>query len=346
MILKTFEVLHRDLLRWYDTHQRILPWRATPGQTPNPYHVWLSEIMLQQTTVATVMDYFRRFIDRWPTLQDLSHASQDDVYHQWQGLGYYSRAKNLHGCAQLLSQLPEVPRSPQDLITLPGIGPYTAASIASIAYDYPVIPVDGNITRVMARVFNRSTPLPKLKDEIFDLVQDYKPTRSGDFAQSLMDLGATICTPKSPKCEECPISQHCQAYRHNTQNQIPFKLTKPDKPTRYAYAYWIEDDEGQIALVRRPDKGLLANLMSLPTSDWVMCESDLPELNPQVSFLPGHIKHTFTHFHLIVRCVKQPRTDINQGNFYALDQLKNLALPTLMTKIIQKFRAETHLTNI
>jgi len=334
---KVFARLNRDLLSWYDAHQRSLPWRAETGVVPKPYYVWLSEIMLQQTTVATVTEFFGRFIQRWPTLNDLASATLDEIYHQWQGLGYYSRAKNLHECAKRLQQMPEIPRTPQELIQLPGIGPYTAASIAAIAYDFPIVPVDGNITRVFSRLQNIMTPLPKLKDEIFDLVQFLKPVRPGDFAQALMDLGSTICTPRTPNCEVCPIQNYCQATKNNTAHIIPVKATKAKKPTRFAYAYWHTNDQGHLALIKRPEKGLLANLMALPTSDWVDCEQKLPVLSARETLLPGEVKHTFTHFHLIIRCIKGGEMTDQSLQFYSLDTLKDLALPTLMTKIISKF---------
>ena len=326
------------MLRWYDTHQRVLPWRAKPGAQPNPYHVWLSEVMLQQTTVATVQDYFLKFIAKWPTLDQLAEASLDDIYHQWQGLGYYSRARNLYACGQKLSELSHIPNNPNELIQLPGIGPYTAASISAIAYDYPIVPVDGNITRVLARVFAITTPLPKLKNEIAELVSTYQPMRSGDFAQSMMDLGATICTPKAPKCSDCPLINTCKAYAKNRQTDIPFKEPKPQKPTRYAYAYWVEDKDQRVAFIRRPETGLLANLMSLPTSNWVDHEKDLPHLQSSEEKLPGVIKHTFTHFHLIITCVKSNVLKDTSVTFISKDSFADLALPTLMTKIINKHK--------
>ncbi len=337
MVHKIFDSVYHNLLHWYDQHQRVLPWRAKPGETPNPYYVWLSEVMLQQTTVATVQDYFLRFIARWPTLHHLSKSSLDDIYHQWQGLGYYSRAKNLHACALSLSKLPQIPEHPEELIKLPGIGTYTSASIASIAYDYPIIPVDGNITRVMARLMAIATPLPKLKDLVSGLVSPYRPKRSGDFAQSLMDLGATICTPKSPKCDRCPITANCLAYHQKVQDQIPAKAAKSEKPTRYAYAYWDEDPSQGIAFVRRPAKGLLANLMMLPTSDWVNHEQELPPLDQGQILLDGQIKHVFTHFTLILRCVKQLSHSNYSGMRYPKQSIQNLALPTLMTKLIKHY---------
>lgn len=338
MVHDILNVIHAHLLCWYDAYQRHLPWRALSGVKPTPYHVWLSEIMLQQTTVATVTDYFVRFIDKWPTFDLISSASMDEIYHQWQGLGYYSRARNLHACAQKLSEFGKIPNNPQDLILLPGIGPYTAASIAAIAYDYPIVPVDGNITRVLARVFAITTPLPKLKNEIAELVSTYQPIRSGDFAQSMMDLGATICTPKAPKCSKCPIVNTCNAYAKNEQSDIPFKDAKPEKPTRYAYAYWIEDETQRVAFVKRPETGLLANLMSLPTSDWVDREIDLPDPDKTDEKLEGFIKHTFTHFHLIIQCVKTKNIKNTTYSFVEKDSFSKLALPTLMTKIINKYK--------
>lgn len=337
MEIENFDEIHAHLIKWYESHHRTLPWRAAPGVQPNAYHVLLSEVMLQQTTVATVIDYFNRFTNRWPTLDLLAQADQDELYHQWQGLGYYSRARNLHACVKELyhNHNTKIPSNPQDLIALPGIGPYTSASLAAIAYDYPIIPVDGNVTRVLARLLAMEIPLPDLKKEIFNLVRELKPTRSGDFAQSLMDLGATICKPKNPTCKICPISKSCKSFISNQQHIIPLSKKKPPKPTRYAYAFWHQDKNGLVCLNRRPAKGLLANMVGLPTSNWVNSTNGLPAIEPDWVKIQKQIKHTFTHFHLIVDTfiVKNLRTPeifkVNPNNFH------QYPISTLMAKIIQ-----------
>ncbi|WP_038466213.1 A/G-specific adenine glycosylase [Candidatus Odyssella acanthamoebae] len=332
-----FQAVHSRLLQWYDTYQRQLPWRALPGKQPNPYYVLLSEVMLQQTTVVTVIDYFNRFIARWPTLQDLAQADQEELYHQWQGLGYYSRARNLHACIAMIAQQHggAIPQAPNELIRLPGIGSYTAASIAAIAYDCPLIPVDGNITRVIARLLAMKTPLPDLKNSIFNLVTPLKPTRAGDFAQGLMDLGATVCKPKNPLCGECPLASHCQSHKTNQQHLIPFSKPKPFKPTRYAYAFWCQDEEGFVSLKRRPETGVLANMVGLPTSEWVDDPSSLPSVEPEWIKIPKTIKHTFTHFHLIIESFITK--DVNQSNVFKVkpQNFEDYPIPTLMKKVIK-----------
>jgi A/G-specific adenine glycosylase len=339
--------LEKDLLSWYDSNQRALPWRAVPGHPPNPYHVWLSEIMLQQTTVATVKDYFFRFVNRWPVVEDLAKATLDDVFHNWQGLGYYSRARNLHNCAQTLVRdfKSIIPHDEEVLKALPGIGPYTAAAIAAIAYDQPVVPVDGNIVRVFSRLFALETPLPSLKNEIQGLAKKMIPSqRSGDFAQSLMDLGATVCRPRNPLCGVCPLQKYCKGYSQGVAAQLPRPAVKAIKPRRYGVAFWVENDEGEILLEKRPDKGLLAGLVGLPTTSWREApwevESDLliagrPEGVKTWGYLPGIVRHTFTHFHLELRIAKGRSNIPQMGLWSSFDNLKSHALPTLMKKVIQ-----------
>ncbi len=332
-----FQAVHRLLLEWYDVHQRQLPWRAIAGEQPNPYHVLLSEVMLHQTTVATVIDYFNRFIARWPTLKDLAEANQEELYHQWQGLGYYSRARNLHACIATIAQdyACTIPSLPDELIKLRGIGSYTAASVAAIAYDYPIIPIDGNITRVIARLLAIDTPLPDLKTQIFKLVTPLKPTRAGDFAQGLMDLGSMICKPKNPLCDQCPLISHCKSQQIKQQHLIPFSKPKPLKPTRYTYAFWCQDEEGFVYLKRRPETGVLANMVGLPTSDWVDDPSLLPTVDPEWRKIPKTIKHTFTHFHLII----EPfiTKEIGHSAVFKVkpQDFENYPIPTLMKKIIK-----------
>jgi A/G-specific adenine glycosylase len=340
--------LETALLGWYDTHQRPLPWRAVPGHAPNPYHVWLSEIMLQQTTVATVKDYFSRFVNRWPQLEDLAQASLDDVFHAWQGLGYYSRARNLQKCAQTLHENFKcvIPRDEKVLLTLPGVGPYTAAAIASIAYDQPTLPVDGNIVRVISRLLCLKTPLPALKKEVQLRAKDMVPSkRSGDFAQSLMDLGATLCRPRNPLCQQCPLTLMCKGYAQGIADQLPITAPKSIKPQRYGIAFWVENHNKEILLEKRPPKGLLAGLMGVPTTLWREEPWDLLS-QETISYAPKGIKtwepvptsirHTFTHFHLELKVVKGHSHTPQVGLWSSLDNLKAHAIPTVMKKVIRE----------
>jgi A/G-specific adenine glycosylase len=336
------KILFNPLLFWYDHHQRTLPWRALPSEQPNPYYVWLSEVMLQQTTVITVIPYFQRFIRKWPTVFDLAQATLDDIFHQWQGLGYYSRARNLHKCAQKIVQDYEgiFPRAESDLLKLPGIGPYTAAAISSIAFEEPTIPVDGNVIRVFSRFFAEETPLPKLKNIIFEKAKDLVPfARRGDFAQALMDLGATICKPAKPLCEKCPLSKNCLGRERGMESKLPLPAPKVVKPTRYGIVFWIENGAGQVFIRKREEKGLLHGLMEFPSTHWVDAETCLEE---SISFCPfpldewqvldQKVKHTFTHFHLILRIIKGKRQG-GKGLWVSPADFKDYALPTLMKKV-------------
>ncbi len=337
--------LEQQLLDWYDKNHRVLPWRANPGQKPNPYHVYLSEIMLQQTTVPTVVDYFHRFTEKWPTINDLSKASLDDILILWQGLGYYSRARNLYKCVQQIieSHNSIIPKDPNTLIKLSGIGDYTANSIASIAYDAPCIPVDGNVARVFSRLFIMETPLPDLLKTVRKFALNYIPSkRSGDFAQSLMDLGSMICKPKNPLCTECPLSKNCRAYKEKRAEELPKRKPKSIKPTLHANVYLIENAQGELLIEKRPDKGLLANLKVFPTSSWAdsIDKSETCDFLSQIhaESLNKRIKHTFTHFHLyltIHRGSIQENTHLSDNQeWVAPKDLAKHALPTLMKKVI------------
>lgn len=341
--------LEERILEWYDKSHRHLPWRAEPGDVPNPYHVLLSEIMLQQTTVGTVLGYFPRFIERWATLSELAKADLQEVYHCWQGLGYYSRAKNLHRCAQEIESeyQGKIPMEEVQLLKLSGIGPYTASAIAAIAFEQPTVPVDGNIVRVFSRLLNLVTPLPQLKEEIYGLVKEYIPTkRRGDFAQGLMDLGATICKPKAPRCDICPCQKICNAYKQSINHSfsvdsLPTKEQKAPKPKKYGIIFWYETPEGHVWLRKRPSKGLLANLIEIPGTLWGEVNPDLEQELAKVSssseswrILPGQVSHTFTHFHLSLTVV-MGQGDNAFGDFPCPPaQFKDHALPTLMKKVI------------
>lgn len=341
--------LFNSLIKWYDLNHRVLPWRAEKGTIPNSYHVWLSEIMLQQTTVVTVIPYFQNFLKLWPSIDTLAKASLDEIYHAWQGLGYYSRAKNLQKCAQILfnNYQSMIPKSAEELIKLPGVGPYTAAAIAAIAFDEPTIPVDGNVIRVLSRVFSITTPLPKLKDDIQILTQSLIPSqRSGDFAQALMDLGATICQPRSPKCLECPLTHLCKAYEQGTVNNLPIAAKKALKPTRYGVVFWVESQDDNILIQKRGEKGLLAGLMEFPTTPWAEKQwidqdylDHAPLKNQNWLHLPSEVSHTFTHFHLkfrIVRTTIETKIESMDNSFWVpISEVKNYALPTLMKKVMK-----------
>jgi A/G-specific adenine glycosylase len=315
------KLFQTQLLQWYDAYGRDLPWRSK-GVKPDPYHVWLSEVMLQQTTVPTVKSYFLNFLHLWPTVDALANASLDEVLHAWQGLGYYARARNLHKCANDLSK--NFYRTKKELLTLPGIGPYTASAIAAIAFDEPETVVDGNIERIMARLFRIETPLPSAKKEIHQMAQTLTPQeRAGDYAQALMDLGSSICTPRAPKCVLCPVSSFCEAKCED----YPRRLPKTLKPTRYALFYWIENEKGEILLEKRPPSGLLGGMMGFPSSPWLE-ELSIPE---NLQILPGHVKHTFTHFHLICQVAK--KKEQKPGLWVNPKHLHEHALPTLMKKI-------------
>ncbi len=340
--------LHQDLagklLAWYDGHARDLPWRAKPGIKPDPYHVWLSEIMLQQTTVATVRDYYIKFLSRWPEVADLATASQEDVLRAWAGLGYYARARNLHACAKEVVRdwNGEFPDTEEALRTLPGIGPYTAAAIAAIAFDQRHAAVDGNVERVMARVYAIESPLPAAKPLIKEKAQALVPKkRAGDFAQALMDLGATICTPRTANCHICPWTDNCNGRKRGIAESLPRKMPKAKIPTRLGIAFWIERDDGYILLRRRPQKGLLGGMVEIPSTPW---EAKLPRkvAGPvEASWTKSTllVEHTFTHFHLQLSVWKTSTTDLSlpdHGDYRWVhkDELVHEALPSLMRKVV------------
>lgn len=280
--------------------------------------------MLQQTTVASVIPYFQAFIKKWPTLKDLASASLDEVLTEWQGLGYYSRARNLHRCAQTLAQ--EFPSKEEELLNLPGIGPYTAAAIASIAFDKKAAAVDGNVIRVLSRYYALEMPQPM--NEVREKLQDLLPNqRCGDFTQALMELRALVCRPKSPFCSFCPIEGECRAKRLGKAESYPIKIPKPQLPTRYAKAFLLRREDGSILLRKRPLKGLLGGMMEIPTTPW--------ENNRQQGIQEGPIViHTFTHFRLEVEVCAHTDPSIFSGVWVKPEDLKNYALPTVMKKIL------------
>jgi len=344
--LKQLPAISRLLLSWYDANRRDLPWRSQRGIQPNPYHVWLSEVMLQQTTVATVRPRFQAFLDRWPTVTALATATLDDVLHEWQGLGYYARARNLHACALTVARDFDgiFPSDEVALRALPGIGDYTAAAIAAIAFDQPSAPVDGNIIRVISRLKRLKVLMPGGKSDVAKIVANIVPSdRPGDFAQAMMDLGATVCTPRNPQCWECPWATDCAAHAHGEEERYPLKAPKKEKPTRHGTVFWLVDGHGRVLLRRRPEKGLLGGMMEFPTTDWeevLSSDSHAIQQAPveRVEWSPfkDQVKHTFTHFHLSLAVwhgSMPAGSPAPNGYWVAPAEFHDHALPTVMKKV-------------
>lgn len=334
-----------DLLAWYDRHARDLPWRVGPsdraaGVVPDPYAVWLSEIMLQQTTVAAVRDYFTRFMDLWPTVEDLATADDDHVMGEWAGLGYYARARNLLKCARVVTQMGGFPRTRSALEDLPGVGPYTSAAIAAIAYDLPETVVDGNVERVMARVFQIETPLPDAKPEMKQRAASLTPNaRPGDYAQAVMDLGATICTPKSPACGICPWIRNCRARRAGVQVALPARKPKTPKPTRYGIAYLARRADGAWLVERRPEKGLLGGMLGWPGAAWGDTAIEAEPLQADWCDPGVEVRHTFTHFHLILSLRLATVSNAAQASVGQFQKIRPTDLPTVMRKAFDVAKA-------
>ena len=342
----------QKLLEWYDRHARDLPWRVLPadreaGVVPDPYQVWLSEIMLQQTTVAAVKDYFLKFIRLWPDVDSLAAADTDDVMKAWAGLGYYSRARNLKKCAEHVSRSlgGRFPETEIELKELPGIGPYTSAAISAIGFDRKAAVVDGNVERVLSRLFEIKEPLPASKLAIRQAMEELTPDkRPGDFAQAVMDLGATICTPKRPACALCPWMEDCTARKSGLAETLPYKTPKKAKPTRRGAAFVaVRKSDGAVLLRRRPPKGLLGGMSEVPGTDWSEGFVAEPIQSPlQVTgdwvVRPGVVKHTFTHFHLELTVYRVELTELPELDadswWSGPDELDGEALPTVMKKVI------------
>ena len=330
-----------------------MPWRVSPrdrdeGVRPDPYHVWLSEVMLQQTTVAAVRDYFRKFVETWPTVQDLAAASDADVMAAWAGLGYYARARNLLKCARVVAHDHggTFPETQEALQLLPGIGGYTSAAIASIAFNMPAAVLDGNVERVMARLHNDPSPLPSAKSLFLAYAQQMTPTeRPGDYAQAVMDLGATICTPRKPACMMCPWADWCDARAAGTQADLPVKLKKKPKPRLFGYAYVGRRADGAWLLETRPESGLLGGMLGWPDSDWSDKPTGYPPCGGEWQDVQGTVRHTFTHFHLqlTIRATWLPQdAKPMKGHFIPKDSFNSDDLPTVMRKVFD--RARSHLT--
>jgi A/G-specific adenine glycosylase len=317
------------LLCWYAVDKRRLPWRAENGSRPDPYRVWLSEVMLQQTTVAAVKPYFEAFIGRWPNVEALAAAEDGALMAAWAGLGYYARARNLLACARIVTA-EHGGRFPDDeaaLRKLPGIGAYTAAAIAAIAFDRRAVAVDGNVERVVSRLHAVKAPLPAARPKIRALADAMIPdSGAGDFAQAMMDLGSAICTPRNPDCGRCPLRPWCAAYEEGDPGLYPIKAPKAARPHRTGTAYWLEQG-GQILLVRRPAKGLLGGMLALP-------EAEPAEAAWQEA---GAVDHVFTHFALTMRLlcaeIEQRPEAIDGGVWWPADKIGEAGLPTLFAKL-------------
>ncbi|MFY9287772.1 MAG: A/G-specific adenine glycosylase [Alphaproteobacteria bacterium] len=331
------------LLRWYDQYRRILPWRALPGVIPDPYPVWLSEIMLQQTTVAAVGPYYQKFLKRWPTIHHLAKAPLNQVLQMWAGLGYYRRAHSLHECAKHIcaNWNGRFPETYESLLLLPGFGPYTAAAVGAIAFNQRTNVVDGNVERVMARIFAVRTPLPQAKLKLRDLAAGLLPkARYGDYAQALMDLGATICTPRNPKCDLCPWNKSCQARALGIQEKLPRREKAKARPIRQTLAFIVVNRKNEILLRQRPKTGLLGGMMEVPSSEWreelisAKTQKDAP-VKARWKVLPGHVQHVFTHFELNISVAIAATTKPVKGKWVALHRLDKEALPSVMRKIIR-----------
>jgi A/G-specific adenine glycosylase len=336
-----------DLLHWYDRHRRILPWRAPPGERAEPYHVWLSEIMLQQTTVATVGPRFARFLARFPDLPALAEAPWEDVAAEWAGLGYYARARNLHAAARQILASGGFPKTREGLAALPGIGPYTAAAIAAIAFNAPVVPLDGNVERVTARIFAVEEALPGAKPRLDALAQGFLAdkaarTRPGDFTQALFDLGAGICAPRKPACALCPWQKACKAQKLGLTEALPRKAPKPERPTRHGVHFLLTDAEGQVWLRRRPPRGLLGGMLEIPGTSWREAPWTAAEALAQAPIAldwqpaAGEARHVFTHFALtmgLYRARLPARAKRPEGEWLAPAEAAH-ALPSVMRKLL------------
>jgi A/G-specific adenine glycosylase len=333
-----------SLLAWYDRHRRRLPWRSPNGVRPDPYRVWLSEIMLQQTTVATVAPYFDRFVARWPNVSALAAASLDEVLQLWQGLGYYARARNLHACAHAVVTRHggAFPDNASALRSLPGIGDYTAAAIAAIAFDRREAAIDGNVERVIARLYSVREPLPAAKQRLRELAAALIPeSRAGDFAQALMDLGATLCTPRRPRCVLCPWRACCAAMANGMAEVLPARPPEPERPQRYGIAFWLTRPDGAVLLRRRPEKGLLGGMIEIPSTPWLPAPWQIAEAAVMAPaavewrLLPGTVRHGFTHFQLELEVVAGRTEDVGGPFWSPVERLGEHALPTLMKKVVR-----------
>ena len=332
------------LLDWYDAHGRDLPWRAKPGETPDPYRVWLSEVMLQQTTVAAVAPRFREWTERWPSVEALAAAPDEAIMAAWAGLGYYARARNLVKAARAVAAAGGFPRTEAGLLELPGLGAYTAAAVAAIAFGERAVVVDANVERVVARLFAIDTPLPAARPAIRGATDRITPdARAGDFAQAMMDLGATLCTVRKPRCLLCPLRESCEAFAAGDPARLPVKAAKKAKPRRHGTIFWLERREGTRAvwLVRRPDRGLLGGMRALPTGPWTDPAPALAEAPAAINWrmLEGKVEHGFTHFDLTLALAVGRGEAQGAGEWWPVADLAAAGLPTLFAKAAQAVMA-------
>lgn len=338
--MRDTRVIAPQLLDWYDRHARILPWRIPPGGgKADPYRVWLSEVMLQQTTVAAVKAYFERFTTLWPTVQDLAAAPDAQVMAEWAGLGYYARARNLLACARAVAGRGGFPTTREGLRALPGIGAYTSAAIAAIAHDAPETVVDGNVERVVARLFAVETPLPAARPQLVALAETLTPQqRPGDYAQAMMDLGATICTPRSPACGICPLIHECDARAAGIAASLPRKAPKAAKPDRTGIA-WVARHGDAVVFEERPAKGLLGGTLAFPSAHWD--GRDLPPPGVAAWREIGHVRHVFTHFTLSLQVLMGDLDAApDRGHLVPLGQIDRETLPGLMRKVWDMAQAD------
>ncbi|WP_375403586.1 A/G-specific adenine glycosylase [uncultured Sphingomonas sp.] len=329
------------LLTWYDAHRRDLPWRAKPGETPDPYRVWVSEVMLQQTTVATVRSRFTAWTTRWPTAKALATATEADVMAAWAGLGYYARARNLHAAAKAVAALGGFPRTEAELRALPGLGAYTAAAVAAIAFGERAVVVDANVERVVSRLFAIAAPLPGSRPAIRAAADELTPTeRAGDFAQGMMDLGATICTPRRPRCLLCPVRAWCDAFATGEPDRFPVKQPKPDRPQRHGTAFWLEHG-GRVLLHHRPPRGLLGGMRALPTGPWTDEPPGLADAPGGTGWrlLPATVEHGFTHFRLQLALAVGEGSGHEPGEWWPIAELDGAGLPTVFRRAAEALRS-------
>ncbi|MEP9358677.1 A/G-specific adenine glycosylase [Sphingomonas sp. KR3-1] len=333
------------LLTWYDRNARDLPWRARPGaNAPDPYRVWLSEVMLQQTQVASAAPYFAKFTARWPSVEALAAAEDADLMAAWAGLGYYARARNLLACAREVARRGAFPDTEAGLRELPGVGGYTAAAIAAIAFGRRAVVVDANVERVVARLFAVEVPLPAARPVIYAHTDSITPdARAGDFAQAMMDLGSAICTARNPKCLLCPLREACAGFAGGTPDRFPIKAAKTPKPQRHGTMFWLERDR-QVLLVRRPDKGLLGGMRALPTGPWTDSPPGLadPPAEAAWQMLDETVAHGFTHFNLDVALaaatIPSHAGAAVEGEWWPIADLESAGLPTVFAKAARTFR--------
>ncbi len=342
-------IIAKNLLKWYTENGRILPWRVNPkdaeaGQTPDPYKVWISEIMLQQTTVNTVIPYYKEFIKKWDCIDKLSCADESDILSFWAGLGYYARGRNLLKCAKELNENfdSKIPNDKKSLLGLPGIGEYTASAIRSIAFGEREVVIDANIERVVCRLFKIEKPINQSKKDIKEYARQLFPKiHSGDFAQALMDFANSICRPKKPHCNQCPISRHCLSLKLGVVKNIPAKPIKKDKPLKKGFVFFIKVQPNRFLLERRPSEGILGGLLGFPTTEWEVIKNKptLP-LKANWTFTKRLVTHQFSHFKLELEIVlgEKGNNQFNSSKYLAVEQqnFDLMSLPTLMRKVYTK----------